>query len=229
MVRIRIALSLALAAFTLGAQPSAPLNYKPASGGEKSCPRMEEKDPSVFDAARRNQTRSPGSEAVRTPGPLPVDASVGAALIPADRRKSASAFSVLDPAGKPLEVAGQKGKAVAVVFWQVSCGPSLDLLLELADLQKREEKFGFVAWPVNYDTDRWMRARPFIEKNRKSLGEARLFVPALGEKGSQMLAPVLEALPAWFILDRQGRIAVQATGYEPKALVNALKKVLMEE
>jgi hypothetical protein len=228
-MRTAAVFTLAVIGLSLQAQPAAPLTYKPAGPKDKFCPRMEENDPSLFDSARRNQTRSPGSDALRGPGLVPVDAALGAALIPPEKRKSAATFTVQDNTGKSLGVAAQKGKAVAVVFWQVSCGPSLDLLLELADLQKREDKFGFVAWPVNYDTDRWVRAKPFIEKNRKSLGEARLFVPALGEQGTQVLAPALEALPAWFILDRQGRVAVQATGFEPKALVNALKKVLMED
>ncbi len=223
------AIALSLAGLCAQAQPAAPLTYKPAGPKDRSCPRLEEKDPTLFDAARRNQTRSPGAEGMRGPGLLPVDAALGATVLPVAQRRAALTFTVLDPAGKSIDVAAQKGKAVAVVFWQVSCGPSLDLLLELADLQKRENKFGFAAWPVNYDTERWVRVRPFVEKNRKSLGEARLFVPALGDQGAQVLAPVLEALPAWFILDRQGRVAVRATGYEPKALVNALKKVLMEE
>lgn len=229
MDRIRILLTGILGAAVLAAQPAAPLIYGPAGPKDRSCPRLEDKDPSVFDAARRNQARSPGGEGLRTPGPLPVDAALGAAVLPREQRKAAGTFAVLDPAGKALEASALKGKAVAIVFWQVGCGPSLDLLLELTDLQKREDRFGFAAWPVNYDTDRWVRVRPFVEKNRKALGEARLFVPALGDRGAQVLAPVLEALPAWFILDREGRVAVQATGYEPKALVTALKKVLQEE
>lgn len=213
----------------LAAQPAAPLTFKPAGPGERSCPRTEEKDPALFDAARRNQTRSPASDAMKGPGLLPVDAALGATLIPPAQRRSARTFTVQDPSGRNLEASAQAGKAVAVVFWQTGCGPSLELVLELVDLQKREDRFGFTAWPVNYDTDRWVRVRPFVEKNRKALGEARLFVPVLGEQGAATLAPSLDALPAWFILDRQGRVAVQATGYEPKALVGALKKVLSEE
>jgi peroxiredoxin len=150
-------------------------------------------------------------------------------MVPKAERSSASTFSVQDVQGKTFQVSELKGKILVVGFWQTTCGPSINLLNELADYQVKGEKFNFEVWPVSMDDAKWSAILPFANKNRKFLEKTRLYLPSIGATGPSVFMNILPVLPALFILDKDGKVAFKMMGYEPNALVNALKKIITEK
>lgn len=226
--------------------------YLATHRGQKSCPRVEDREELILMASAdprttltagangftpclnentlhanllENTTAKDGSAA----GPLLLG-ETGMKHFPAAERRDASAFQVFDAQNGVRSILAAKGKVVVVGFWQTACEPSVNLLQEMAELQPKGERFGFEVWPVNYDPERWQKVRPFVERqaNRAFFQQTTIYLPGLGAHGPNLLMPVFPALPALFILDRQGRIAFAQTGYEPNALLENLKRVLLE-
>lgn len=231
-----------LAALPLAAQAT----YQPVPSGEKACPRVETRDEDTLKASASRSTSSLGRTAPLAAGtgaPLTANTTAAATsaggsqivgrsgftLVPKGSRTSAAKFTILDAGSKARSIADAKGKVVVVGFWQTACEPSTNLLMEMAELQGKGEKFGFEVWPVNYDPERWQKVRPFMDKNRKFFEKTQIFLPDLGEKGPGNFADVFQALPALFIVDREGMVAVRSFQYEPNALLENLKKILVEK
>jgi len=220
--------------------------YQPVPSGQKACPRIETRDEDTLKASASLSTSTLGPNAATGAGrtaPLTANTTAAATsaggaqilgkaeftLVPKGTRKGVEKFTVLDTAGKAKSIADFKGKVVVVGFWQTACEPSTNMMLEMAELQPKGEKFGFEIWPVNFDPERWQKVRPFIDKNRKFFEKTQIFLPELGAKGPSNFADVFPCLPAMFIVDREGKVAVSSYQYEPNALLENLKKVLVEK
>lgn len=223
--------------------------YLATSPGQSSCPRINEDDStthpgSVADAKGGYAPVQGGGTGVTAGSNYRDPAAAGAAgsstnyqvleagkphFIPMGQRPSASAFGVSDRSGKNLTVAELKGKVVVIGFWTTACDASCRQLMELADLQPKGEKFGFSVLPVNFDPERWGKVMPFIQKNAKFFEKTQIYLPGVGAQGPSVLSKVIPALPAVFIVDREGNLAFAGTGYEANALVENLKKVLVEK
>lgn len=63
-------------------------------------------------------------------------------------------FAVQDLAGKPLSVAGFKGKVVLIDFWATWCGPCRAELPNVIDTYKKYHSQGFEIIGVSLDSDR---------------------------------------------------------------------------
>jgi thiol-disulfide isomerase/thioredoxin len=218
--------------------------YFASAVGEVSCPRLKETDDDTNNAAgsRSRLTSSntsslptiakPASAIAGAPKTIegaaafPVDGTC--TLIPAAERKSVKDFKVMDKGGKGITVADKSGRVVIIGFWASYCQPSSVQLLELVDLQAKGQKFGFEVWPVNYDPERWVKVSLYVQANKAQVGNAELFVPGLAKEGPSVLAGLIPALPAIFLVDKQGRLAAQYAGYQPNTLVNALRALLKE-
>lgn len=220
-MRIPAALLLAL-----GLSLQAQALYQPRPTSDAACPRIEGHEDAMF--RKGGQYNTTGGIKGAVTDQVMGEASAGV-LIPKAERQPGTAFAVYDSANKALPVTELKGKLVVIGFWQTTCGPSLNLLNELVDFQAKGEKFGFEVWPVCLDEGKWAALGPFLAKNRAFVGKTRLYMPGLGEQGPASLMKVLPVLPALFILDREGKVAYQKLGYEPNALVGALKKLIPEK
>lgn len=148
---------------------------------------------------------------------------------PSDR-KSAAQFTAVDESGKATPMSACHGKPVVVGLWVTACEPSLFLLGEMGDLQKKSAQAGIVVFPVNYDPERWGRVNEFRRQSRiqPMLKGVTLYTPALGEQGVHQFMDVVPAMPMFFVLDREGRVAFASLGYKEKELVKCLKAVLAE-
>lgn len=208
--------------------------YYPTAKDAINCPRLKAVDEDVEGGSsfRRDGSRAAAlSASPKTLNEQIIDFPVDGhpALIPEARRKTAAQFKAVDREGKTISVADHTGKVVVIGLWSTTCQASGIQLMELADLQGKGAKYGFEIWPVNYDFDhRTARMTTYLQANGSGLGSTRLLTPGLGDAGVGGLAPMVPALPAIFVLDRQGRIAVQYAGYQPGALMQALKMVMME-
>ncbi len=240
--------------FVAGSAGLAQERYYPSAAGDVSCPRMKATDDDIAGAPTRvsgPQVPRPKGSPAPNPMPLsPVGTPKAAAIqdapktldvsdsffpvdgtckvLPVSLRRSVKEFKVIDKSGKPLAVGDKKGTVLVIGFWASYCQPSSIQLLELVDLQAKGQKFGFAVWPVNYDPERWARVIPYVQANRGQVGNADLFVPGIGKEGPSLLAGLIPALPAVFLVDKQGRLAAQYAGYQPNTLVKALKELLAE-
>jgi hypothetical protein len=239
-------------AMLLGLGLTAQDRYFATHKDQKSCPRVEDREELLLMAsADARQTLTSGANGF-TPclnentfqpnllgnttakdgsaaGPQLLG-EVGVRFFPPENRRDVSTFQVLDGKGDPRAVLAARGKVVVIGFWQTACEPSVNLLQEMAELQPKGEKFGFEVWPVNFDSERWQKVRPFVEKqaNRAFFQKTRILLPGIGATGPNLLMASFPSLPALFIIDRQGRLAFAQTGYEPNLLLENLKKVLVE-
>jgi len=240
-MRINICLPFCLGVTLLGQAM-----YQPRPSSDKSCPRVDAHEDTMFKTggdpapfAGLQGTTKPQIGASRPDGaPNTISGAVRKDQIVGsddtgvrfakEVRTSASAFGVADIANKTTSVADVKGKVLVIGFWDSACGPSVNLLQELVELQAKGEKYNFEVWPVCLNSDRWTTLIPFINRNKSFLEKTRIYLPGIGASGPSVLMNVIPALPALFILDKEGKVAFRMMGYEPKAAVNALKVVLKE-
>ena len=154
----------------------------------------------------------------------------GTEFIKPEQRIDVGAFTVLDESGRAFSLKDLKGKPVIVGLWSTHCEASLFLLGDMAQLFGRAAKFGFEIFPTNFDQERWSTIKPFLQQTRMQslLKDVKIFTPALGENGAHVFMAIIPVLPTFFIVDRQGRMAVRSYGYKAGELSKWLKVMLME-
>lgn len=160
---------------------------------------------------------------------------------PVGKRPDASAFTAYGQDGKAVSIASLKGKIVVVGLWSYRCEPSARMLMEMAQLFPREEKFGFVLIAVNFDASRyedgsqavggWSAIQTFKRSNPdffKNEG-LPLFVPGTGKEGAGNFVNQVDSLPLLAVVDRDGRVASVDIGYKDKEIAMRLSQLIREE
>ena len=115
----------------------------------------------------------------------------------------APALRLPDSDGKPVDLAGYRGKVVLVNFWATWCPPCRKEFPSLARLRKRFKSAEFEVLAVNVGED------PDMVFSFTGITE----FPVLFDRDSKAMAtwPV-RGLPTTFVVDRQGRLALKAVG-----------------
>jgi thiol-disulfide isomerase/thioredoxin len=125
-------------------------------------------------------------------------------------------FVLSHPDGSaPFQMQSAKGKVVVLSFWATWCTPCRELEPQLAKMQQDyagRTDVVFVA--VNSDEDR-TRVQPFLQ-------QVHVFGTVVFADGLDDLLAVKD-LPTLMILDRTGKIAYRAEGYDPDTSVSELK------
>ncbi len=137
-------------------------------------------------------------------------------------------FSVTDLQGNKTFLQDKLGKVLIIGFWHTACEPSIQWLQEMASLQEKEEKFGFLVYPVNVDPNQWVSVKSFMQLNRSMLGSMRVYRAGLGKEGYLSVIEPLPAVPTILFVDRQGRVARVLVGFERGSTVKSLKTLLTE-
>lgn len=162
-------------------------------------------------------------------------------LFPLGSRKDVSSFAAYDAHKKGTSVASLKGKLVVVAFWGYNCDPAARMLMELAQLYPRREKFGFEILAVNFDANRitedsralggWAAIENFKTRNKAFLDEYPIpfYVPGLAKEGASNFINEVTSLPLLAVVDRTGHLASLDMGYEPKLVAMRLSQILKEE
>lgn len=140
-------------------------------------------------------------------------------LIRPPRPKQASDFTVSLLGGETLRLKGQRGKPVLVNFWATWCGPCREEMPAMERLYAKHRQRGFVLLAVSVDTDAAL-VRPFLERYKIT------FPVALDAKMDLANAYGVRALPASFLIDRDGYLAALALG--PRAWDNRAAHALVE-
>jgi hypothetical protein len=235
-------LSLALGLCCMGAL--AQDKFAALGPGNKSCPKLNEID-TTLSRGGSSTGASTGGQIIDT-----TKASVttgGTQYFAKGNRRDVSAFAVSTQEGKTLRVSQFKGKIVLVGLWQTTCDPSKNLLMELASIVPQGGKFGFEVWTGVMDSEntqataklesgsggRWGILRAFVQKNGAFFKDGAgknlpLYAPGLGKEGPSVFLDSLPSLPAFFIIDREGKLAYQSFEYEPNMVAQNLTRVLRE-
>lgn len=156
-------------------------------------------------------------------------------------RNDVSAFTAYGKDGKPVSIASLKGKIVVVGFWSYRCEPSARMIMEMAQLFPRREKFGFELLAVNYDASRmpdgseatggWAAVRSFELSNRDFFKENPFpfFIPGIGKEGAINFINQVDSLPLLAVVDRDGKLASLDSGYHDKEVGLRLSQLIKEE
>lgn len=131
----------------------------------------------------------------------------------------APAFSLKDLSGKTVSLADYKGKVVLIDFWATFCGPCVKAMPKLQKLHDEHGAKGFSVLGIATDEEGEKLVRPFMAKRK-------ITYPILIDAGSWKAYGV-KALPALFLIDREGRIVKQyGGGTEPKAIERDVLELL---
>lgn len=191
---------------------------------------------------------SNGTKVVTTAGQKGAD-SVGKSYyqqgdyyIPQGERRDVAAFTAYDAKAQGTSLASLKGKVVLVGLWSTRCDPSARMLLEMAQLYPKGGQYGFQVLPVNFDLNQqdagdggieggWRAINKFMIKNRQFFESSHMpvYTPGLGKEGAANFMPIVQSLPALFVIDRQGRLASIHIGYKDGFVGEALKHTLLEK
>jgi len=109
------------------------------------------------------------------------------------------AFQVKDIAGKPVDTADWKGKAVLLNFWATWCPPCREEIPSLIALQKKYQG-RLVIVGVSEDEDPPSEVEKFVQKVGINYPVVMSSPELLGKWGG------VEALPTTFLISSQGRV-----------------------
>ena len=140
-------------------------------------------------------------------------------LIRPARPKQASDFSVSLLGGQTLDLKGQRGKPILINFWATWCAPCREEMPAMERLYLKHRERGFMLLAVYVDTDAAL-VKPFLEKYRLT------FPVALDARMALANTYGVRALPASFLIDRNGYLAALALG--PRAWDNRAANTLVE-
>ncbi|PYN50644.1 MAG: alkyl hydroperoxide reductase [Candidatus Rokuibacteriota bacterium] len=140
-------------------------------------------------------------------------------LIRPSRPKQASDFTVALVSGDTLKLAGQRGKPVLINFWATWCGPCREEMPAMERLYLKHRERGFVLLAISVDSDVSL-VKPFLQKHKLT------FPVALDAKMDLANTYGVRALPASFLIDRNGYLAAVALG--PRAWDHRAAHTLVE-
>jgi cytochrome c biogenesis protein CcmG, thiol:disulfide interchange protein DsbE len=140
-------------------------------------------------------------------------------LIRPPRPKQAADFTVSLVSGETLKLQGQRGKPMLVNFWATWCAPCREEMPAMERLYIKHRERGFVLLAVSVDTDASV-VKPFLERYKLT------FPVALDAKMDLANAYGVRALPASFLIDRNGYLTALALG--PRAWDNRAAHTLVE-
>ena len=129
-------------------------------------------------------------------------------LIRPPRPKQASDFTVPLLGGETLRLRAQRGKPVLVNFWATWCGPCREEMPAMERLYLKHRARGFVLLAVSVDSDATL-VRPFLDKLKLT------FPVTLDAKMDLANVYGVRALPASFLIDRNGYLTALALGPRP--------------
>jgi len=139
---------------------------------------------------------------------------IHAALIPHANRQPAPAFQLVTDTGTTVRISDYRGKVVLLDFWATDCGGCVLEIPSYIEFQKAYGDKGFAALGVSMDItyeglkgadEAWGKVKPFMAKYGVN------YTIAMGDDPVAR-AYSLTTLPATYLVDKSGRIAVAYVG-----------------
>jgi peroxiredoxin len=140
-------------------------------------------------------------------------------LIRPAQQKLAEDFTLKKADGGMFQLSEHRGKVVFINFWATWCPPCREEMPAMERLFQRSQKDSLVMLAVSVDADPTVVAQ-FLKEQR--------FTFTIGLDPKMKLADIygVRALPASFIVDRQGHLAALALG--PRTWDNRAAQMLVE-
>jgi peroxiredoxin len=157
--------------------------------------------------------------------------AVRATLQPVEQRRPASAFTLIDAAGKKVKLSGYHGKVLLLNFWATECGGcrvEIPYFIEFAQAYKNNGLAVVgVSLDVSYENlknsdEGWHRIKQFVRAHKVNY-------PILMGNDQVMKLYDIQALPLTYLIDRQGRIAATYTSRVDKNDVESNIKTLAKQ
>jgi peroxiredoxin len=152
---------------------------------------------------------APGQAAVRAGRRLSLDAALRELdLIRPGSPKAAQDFTAPLLSGSRFRLADHRGKVVLINFWATWCHPCREEMPALERLWRQHRDVRFLLVAVSLDANREL-VKPFVTEHRLT------FPIALDSQLEVANLYGIRALPASFIVDRQGQMTALALGPRP--------------
>jgi peroxiredoxin len=155
-----------------------------------------------------------------------------AAVVPQASRLAAPAFQLADSSATNKQVTDYHGKVVLLNFWATECGGCKIEIPWLIELESAHKNDSFTIVGVSMDTsyegsksadEAWSKVKPFVLDHK-------LNYPVLMGDASLIASYKLAAVPASYLIDKQGRIAATYSGLIDKSDVDSnINKLLAEQ
>lgn len=155
-----------------------------------------------------------------------------ATVIPQASRQAAPAFQLADSFGTTKQVTDYRGKVVLLNFWATDCGGCKLEIPWLIELESVHKSGGFTVIGVSMDTsyegsktadEAWSKVKPFVLDHKMNY-------PVLMGEATLITSYKLGAVPATYLIDKQGRIAATYSGVIDKSDVDLnINKLLAEQ
>jgi peroxiredoxin/YHS domain-containing protein len=130
-----------------------------------------------------------------------------AAYVPPSFPRPAPPFALKDLAGKPISNESLKGKVVLLDFWATWCAPCLKAMPELQALHRKYADRGFAVVGISIDEGGPAKVRKFVSSKKITYP-----IALDSEKAPAWESYRVKAVPAAFLIDRDGQIVAQWRG-----------------
>ncbi len=129
-------------------------------------------------------------------------------------------FEEKDLAGKPLSIAGYKGKVVLIDFWATWCGPCVHELPNVIKAYEKHHEKGFEIIGISLDQDE-DKLKSFTSEKKMTWSQ---FFDGKGWGNKLAVKYGIQSIPATFLVDGEGKII--GRDLRGEALEEAVAKAL---
>ncbi len=123
--------------------------------------------------------------------------------------------------GDTLSLSDFKGKVVLLDFWYIGCGPCVDALPALQQLQDKYKDQGLVV--VGLETFQPDPAKISRFLQPRDVDYLQCYGSGVKEWSRQMQ---IQAFPTHFLLDREGRVVEVGSGYSPSLMRQSERRIV---
>jgi peroxiredoxin/YHS domain-containing protein len=142
------------------------------------------------------------------------------AFMPPVLPRPATALKLRKLDGSGASLSDYKGKVVLVDWWATWCVPCVAAMPDVQKLHDKYAEKGFTAIGISIDEEGAKKVKPFIEKRKFSY-------PILLDDSGQWKIWGVRAIPAMFLVNKEGQIVKQWTGkLDKKEIEKAVTELL---